>query len=83
MGLVPKAAMAPPSGEHFARMPRRNLAGVGDDLCKNCATMESLSEYELQRLEHMRRNHEELVRLGLADPEPDPPEGRTRRQMYV
>ena len=36
--------------------------------------MESLSEYELQRLEHMRRNHEELVRLGLADPEPDPSE---------
>ena len=48
--------------------------------------MESLSEYELQRLEHMRRNHEELVRLGLADPEPDPseaPNPKAKRPMTV
>jgi hypothetical protein len=53
---------------------------------ENCATTESLNEYELQRLEHMRRNHEELVRLGLADPEPDPseaPNPKAKRPMTV
>lgn len=31
---------------------------------------EGLSEYELQRLEHIKRNHEMLVRLGLVDEAP-------------
>ena len=32
--------------------------------------MAELSEYELQRLEHIKRNHEMLVRLGLVDGTP-------------
>ena len=69
MGLGAKSsdsAHRPRSAELFASRSPRNLVGAVADACKNCATMESLSEYELQRLEHMRRNHEELVRLGLA-----------------
>ena len=34
---------------------------------------ESLSQYELQRLEHIRRNHEMLVRLGLAEDKAETP----------
>eukprot|EP00965_Chrysotila_dentata_P227053 6195771-Pleurochrysis_carterae.AAC.2 len=30
---------------------------------------DNLSEYELQRLAHIKRNHEMLVRLGLVDEE--------------
>jgi len=33
-----------------------------------------LSEYEIQRLAHIRRNHEYLCSLGLADPNQDPVE---------
>ena len=32
----------------------------------------NLSEYEIQRLAHIRRNHEYLCSLGLADPAQDP-----------
>ena len=32
--------------------------------------MSELCEYELQRLEHMKRNHDMLVRLGLVDDAP-------------
>ena len=34
----------------------------------------NLSDYELQRLAHIRRNHEFLVSLGLADAAVDPVE---------
>ena len=34
--------------------------------------MEGLCEYEQQRLAHIRRNHEMLVRLGLVDADSKP-----------
>ncbi|EOD31267.1 hypothetical protein EMIHUDRAFT_232231 [Emiliania huxleyi CCMP1516] len=42
--------------------------------------MDELSEYELQRLEHIRRNHEMLVRLGLVDPTPAAPQQKAPRK---
>ena len=34
--------------------------------------MEELSDYERQRLEHIKRNHEFMVALGLVDASVDP-----------
>lgn len=51
--------------------------------------MEGLSEYELQRLEHIKRNQEFLARLGLAplskpaEDSVDNPEVRVRCLLVV
>ena len=47
---------------------REGVARIGDPIGAHLITMsDQLSEYEMQRLAHIRRNHEMLVRLGLVD----------------